>query len=384
MPNRRVAPRSHPAGSARGVGPEEVTHQRDQPFGVDALVGTLEVRKRPPARTEQGAALDRGPIVGDGRPVRGAGEEEDLALTVAVVLEVELGGAREHDRAERVEGDPGLLGKLAARGGLWGLTRVDAAAGGEPPRALLGAGVVVALQQEQAPEFVNEEHASGVPLEDPALHPAHVPIIPNQCAARWGREWADRTVWRDAPPDSHAAMKHNALVLTPSLALAVALAGPPAFAAVRPAAHVGTARRGQSHRGARFSRRVEVSTQFSARLTNMSGAAMGGTEQQVELTLIPSSSVVYDVGAVTVAATATACNPAATYGLPATNTAPGSYAVPVPLEVAISFTPPCGGEVRISYSGGTYRKGGVRYVLAPDTWTIAPNESQHPEILRQP
>lgn len=184
-------------------------------------------------------------------------------------------------------------------------------------------------------------------------------------------------------------MKRNAFGLPPVLALTAVLAVPPALAATRAAPRLGG--HGSVLRPQRFSslaprqRRVEVTTQFSATLTNLSGAAMGGTQQQVDVTLVPSSAAaVYSVGTVSVTETATACNPAATYALSAANTTPGRYTLKTPLEVAISFSPPCGGELTINYSGGTYRRGAQRYVFVPDTWTIAPNESNNPETLSQP
>lgn len=184
-------------------------------------------------------------------------------------------------------------------------------------------------------------------------------------------------------------MTRNALALPPALILAAALGAPPAFAAMGsaplPSGHRAILRPQRSHHQAPGPGRIVVRTQFSATLTNLSGAAMGGTQQQVDLTLTPSnSSAVYAVGTLTVAETATACNPAATEALPAANTTPGPDALATPLEVAISFSPPCGGELTISYSGGTYRRGAQRYVFAPDTWTVAPNETSRPETLTQP
>ncbi|MDA8295549.1 MAG: hypothetical protein M0004_02980 [Actinomycetota bacterium] len=184
-------------------------------------------------------------------------------------------------------------------------------------------------------------------------------------------------------------MTRNALALTPALVLTVALGAPPALAATRhaprPAGHRDIVRPERSRHQGPLPRRVEVTTQFSATLTNLSGAAMGGTQQQVDLTLTPSvASAVYAVGTVTVAETSTACNPAATEAVPAANTTPGPDALATPLELAISFSPPCGGELTISYSGGTYRQGAQRYVFAPNTWTLAPNETNRPETLTQP
>lgn len=117
-----------------------------------------------------------------------------------------------------------------------------------------------------------------------------------------------------------------------------------------------------------------VNTAFSVSLTNLSAGALGGTEQQVVLTLTPSNpSASYQVGTVTISESPTACNPGTTDQLPAAGASAGPVTLPAAV-VAISYSPPCGQAIDISYSGGSYRSGGTVSVLRPDTWTVQPNE----------
>ena len=86
-------------------------------------------------------------------------QEEDLGLAIAQAVELELGDALP-DRS--LEGDAvkaGLLAELAQSSRLGVLADLETAAGRDPPRAVLGACRVAALEQQEAVTAVQQEDA---------------------------------------------------------------------------------------------------------------------------------------------------------------------------------------------------------------------------------
>lgn len=128
---------------------------------------------------------------------------------------------------------------------------------------------------------------------------------------------------------------------------------------------------------------VDVTTSFVVSLENLTPGAIGGTAQQVTVTLEPSiPNASYVGGELSVQQSTTTCEPAATETVSSSGE-PGAF-TPAPLQADVQFVPTCAQTLTITYSGAHYRSGHVRYVLRPDTWTVSPNNAPGVVTLTQP
>src|SRR5690606_19695771 len=132
-----------------------------------------QLLEAPPLRPAEGEGFEGLEVRGLDRLLDAApGHVHPLTLVEPVRPELELGVGDPHARADLGAGDAGLLVELAGRCGLTRLTRVLAAPGDLPPRALRGVGGVRGAQEQHPLRGVDEDDPGG-PEAAPAVvgHP---------------------------------------------------------------------------------------------------------------------------------------------------------------------------------------------------------------------